>query len=157
MVTGGGSGIGRASALALAAEGAIVTVAGRTQDTLKEMRRIEAAGGTARFVLTDISRGPDVDRAVDKAAVISMTKSTALEAAAHGIRVNAVAPGLVETPVIASMDPDTDPMKSIIAAHPMGRIARAEKIADAVVRLSSKRSSFVTGAVIPVDGGYTVP
>lgn len=135
-----------------------MTVADRTQETLKETeRRIEAAGGTARFVLADISREPDVEGAVDKAAVISMTKSTALEAAAHGIRVNAVAPGLIETPMIASMDPDTDPMKSINAAHPMGRIARVEEIADAVVWLSSKRSSFVTGAVIPVDGGYTVP
>ncbi|WP_281217852.1 SDR family NAD(P)-dependent oxidoreductase [Microtetraspora fusca] len=92
-----------------------------------------------------------------KAAAIAMTKSSALEAASYGVRINAVAPGLVETPMIASQDRDSEPMKSIIASHPMGRIATAGEIADAVVWLSSDKASFVTGVVVPVDGGYTVP
>jgi NAD(P)-dependent dehydrogenase (short-subunit alcohol dehydrogenase family) len=55
------------------------------------------------------------------------------------------------------MDPNEEPMKSIIAAHPMGRIAGAEEIADAVVWLCSERAGFITGVALPIDGGYTVP
>ncbi|WP_406310226.1 MULTISPECIES: SDR family NAD(P)-dependent oxidoreductase [unclassified Streptomyces] len=69
----------------------------------------------------------------------------------------AVCPGLVETPMLASLDPNEDPLKSLIAAHPLGRIADAGEIADAVVWLCSDKASFVTGIALPVDGGYTVP
>ncbi|WP_374776948.1 SDR family oxidoreductase [Streptomyces sp. NBC_01310] len=93
--------------------------------------------------------------AATKAAEIAVTKSSALEAAPHGIRINAVCPGLVDTPMIAALD--TDQRTPLDAAHPLGRIARAEEIADAVVWLSSDRASFVTGITLPVDGGYTVP
>jgi NAD(P)-dependent dehydrogenase (short-subunit alcohol dehydrogenase family) len=92
-----------------------------------------------------------------KAAEISMTKSSALEVAALGVRVNALCPGLVETPMIAGMDPADEPMKSLLAAHPIGRIAQAAEIADAVVWLSSDRAGFITGVALPIDGGYTVP
>lgn len=68
LVTGGGSGIGRASALALAAEGALVTVAGRTPETLKEtVRLIEASGGAARYVVADITDEAQVEEAVQAA------------------------------------------------------------------------------------------
>jgi NAD(P)-dependent dehydrogenase (short-subunit alcohol dehydrogenase family) len=90
-----------------------------------------------------------------KAAEIAMTKSSALEVADQGIRINAVCPGLVDTPLIADLDPDY--RASLGASHPLGRIARAEEIADAVVWLASDRSSFVTGIALPVDGGYSVP
>ncbi|WUW99999.1 SDR family oxidoreductase [Streptomyces sp. NBC_01450] len=93
--------------------------------------------------------------AATKAAEIAMTKSSALEAAPHGVRVNAVCPGLVDTPMIAALD--ADQRKSLGAAHPLGRIARAEEIADAVVWLCSDKASFVTGIALPVDGCYTVP
>lgn len=64
LVTGGGSGIGRATALALAAEGALVTVAGRTQGTLKEtVHLIEATGGSARFVVADMTDETQVEKA----------------------------------------------------------------------------------------------
>ncbi|WP_267886299.1 MULTISPECIES: SDR family NAD(P)-dependent oxidoreductase [unclassified Streptomyces] len=79
----------------------------------------------------------------------------AAEVAPQGIRVNAVCPGLVDTPMIAALDPDQ--RTSLDAAHPLGRIARAEEIADAVVWLSSGRAGFVTVIALPVDGGYTVP
>jgi NAD(P)-dependent dehydrogenase (short-subunit alcohol dehydrogenase family) len=92
-----------------------------------------------------------------KAAEIGMTKSSALEVAALGIRVNALCPGMVETPMIATMDPNSEPMKSIIAAHPIGRIAQPSEIADAVVWLCSDKSAFITGVALPVDGGYTLP
>jgi NAD(P)-dependent dehydrogenase (short-subunit alcohol dehydrogenase family) len=90
-----------------------------------------------------------------KAAEVAMTKSSALEAAPHGIRINAVCPGLVDTPMIATLD--ADQRKALSDAHPLGRIARPEEIADAVVWLASDKSSFVTGIALPVDGGYSVP
>lgn len=240
LVTGGGSGVGKASALALGAEGALVTIAGRTPETLKEtVRLIEAAGGSARYVVADMTDEPQVEQAVQtatadigrldlalnnagydgeyqltkdystemldhmiavnvrgtflsmkyelrymvaqgsgaivnmasgaglvgvpgfsgytatKAAEIAMTKSSALEAAPHGIRINAVCPGLVDTPMLATLPEEQ--RKSLGAAHPLGRIARADEIADAVVWLSSDKSSFVTGIALPVDGGYSAP
>ncbi|MFE7129115.1 SDR family oxidoreductase [Streptomyces sp. NPDC057617] len=61
-----------------------------------------------------------------------------MEVAPRGVRVNALRPGLIETPMIATMDPATEPMKSLLAAHPVGRIAQAHEIADAAVRLCSE-------------------
>lgn len=90
-----------------------------------------------------------------KAAEIAMTKSSALEVASLGILINELCPGLVETPMIASMDPATEPMKSLLAQHPMGRIARPEEIADAVVWLSSGHARFITGVALSIDGGIT--
>ena len=90
-----------------------------------------------------------------KHGVIGLTKSAALEYAARGIRINAVCPGLVDTPMIAGLDPEY--RASLDAAHPLGRIARPGEIADAVVWLASDKSSFVTGVALPVDGGYSVP
>jgi NAD(P)-dependent dehydrogenase (short-subunit alcohol dehydrogenase family) len=84
---------------------------------------------------------------------IGLTKAAALDYGSYGIRVNAIAAGLVDTPLIAEgRSPET--MHARIAAHPIGRIGRPEEIADAVVWLCSDRSSFVTGAAVPVDGGY---
>jgi len=57
--------------------------------------------------------------------------------------------------MIASMDPKTEPMKSLLAQHPMGRIAQPEEIADAVVWLSSDHARFITGVALPIDGGIT--
>jgi NAD(P)-dependent dehydrogenase (short-subunit alcohol dehydrogenase family) len=90
-----------------------------------------------------------------KAAEIAMTKSSALEVASYGIRINAVAPGLVDTQLIASLDPEHRQAPS--AAHPLGRIAQPAEIAEAVVWLLSDKASNVTGIALPVDGGYSVP
>jgi NAD(P)-dependent dehydrogenase (short-subunit alcohol dehydrogenase family) len=84
---------------------------------------------------------------------LGLTKAAALDYGARGIRVNAIAAGLVDTPLIAEgRSPEI--MAARIAAHPIGRIGRPEEIADVVVWLCSERSSFVTGAAVPVDGGY---
>ncbi|WUD77475.1 SDR family oxidoreductase [Streptomyces sp. NBC_00510] len=241
LVTGGGTGIGRASAIALAAAGCTVTVAGRTPATLEEtVHLIDRAGGTARAVECDvtdedsvahavrtavgetgrldfgvnsagISGGDDLRTTADyptgtfdrmiatdlrgtflsmkyqlrrmraqgfgsvvniasgagvvgvagfagytaaKHGVIGLTRTAALDHAADGIRVNAVVAGLVSTPLIAEgRSPEV--MAARVAAHPLGRIAEPEEMADAVMWLCSRRSSFVTGAALPVDGGYT--
>jgi NAD(P)-dependent dehydrogenase (short-subunit alcohol dehydrogenase family) len=89
-----------------------------------------------------------------KHGVVGLSKSAALDAAADNIRVNAICPGLVDTPMIATGRPP-EVTAARIAAHPLGRIATADEIADAVVWLCSDRSSFVTGVALPVDGGYT--
>jgi NAD(P)-dependent dehydrogenase (short-subunit alcohol dehydrogenase family) len=240
FVTGGGTGIGRASAVALAAQGCFVTVAGRTRRTLDEtVALVREVGGSAAAVLCDVtdeasvasavamaagedgrldfgvnsagvSGGDDLrpladysqdqfDRMIDidlrgtflsmkhelrhmvafgrgsivtiasgagivgvpgfagyvaaKHDQVGLTKTAALDYGAQGIRVNAIAAGLVDTPLVAEgRSPEV--MAARIAAHPIGRIGRPDEIADAVVWLCSDRSSFVTGTAIPVDGGY---
>jgi NAD(P)-dependent dehydrogenase (short-subunit alcohol dehydrogenase family) len=88
-----------------------------------------------------------------KHGVVGLTKTAALDYAAAGIRVNAICAGLVDTPLIASgRSPEV--MAARIAAHPMGRMAEASEIAEAIVWLCSNDSSFVTGVALPVDGGY---
>jgi NAD(P)-dependent dehydrogenase (short-subunit alcohol dehydrogenase family) len=243
LITGGGTGIGRAAALALAAEGCTVTVAGRTQATLEQTVKLVAeVGGTARYVIADVHDEEAVRRAAEvaagdsgrldlavnsadvdggndsrpaadypaqildlmldtnvrgmflsmkhelklmaaqgsgsivnissgaglvgvrgysgyvasKHAEIGLTKSTALDYAHLGIRVNAVCPGLVNTPLVAEMIHENPALhEELSAAHPLGRIAEPEEIADAIVWLCSGKSSYVTGVALPVDGGYT--
>ena len=241
LITGGGSGVGRASALALAAEGCLVTVCGRTARTLAEtVGLVEAAGGSARFVQCDVADERSVQAAVEAAigdsgrldfgvncagvsggddlhltaeyptemfdlmiatdlrgtflsmkyelkqmkaqgsgsivnissgaglvgaagfsgytaakhGQFGLTKTATLDYEPDGIRVNAIAAGLIDTPLIAT-GRSPEAMAARIAAHALGRIAQPHEIADAVVWLCSDRSSFVTGAAVPVDGGYT--
>lgn len=89
---------------------------------------------------------------VSKHAVEGLTKTLALECAADGIRVNAVCPGWVNTPMV-SLDIEADP--SLPGRHPLGRLAEPEEIAAVVAFLASDDASFVTGASYAVDGGYT--
>jgi len=91
-----------------------------------------------------------------KHGVIGLTKSAALEYATRGIRINAVCPGTIETPMVAAMlASQPDAMKEIMRDQPIGRLGRAEEIADAVIWLCSPRASFVIGHALAVDGGYT--
>jgi len=88
-----------------------------------------------------------------KHAVIGLTKSVALEYATQHVRVNAVAPGTIETRMFRDFAPDVRQM--LESAHPMGRIGQPEEIASTVVWLCSDGASFVTGQTVPIDGGYT--
>jgi NAD(P)-dependent dehydrogenase (short-subunit alcohol dehydrogenase family) len=88
-----------------------------------------------------------------KHGAVGLTKAAALDYAAMGVRINAVCPGLVDTPMIAGRPPEV--RGALALAHPIGRIARPEEIADAILWLSSSRAAFVTGTAVPVDGGYT--
>ncbi len=93
-----------------------------------------------------------------KHGVIGFTKSAALEYAARGIRINAVCPGLIWTPMVDQMvaSGQGDALKAIEKGIPMGRTGRPEEIADAVLWLASDAASYVTGQSISVDGGIVM-
>lgn len=91
-----------------------------------------------------------------KHGVIGMTRSAALEYAAQGIRINAICPGIIETPMVAGMlQGEAAVMQEMMKEVPIGRLGTAQEIADAVLWLCSPGASFVTGVALPVDGGYT--
>jgi NAD(P)-dependent dehydrogenase (short-subunit alcohol dehydrogenase family) len=91
-----------------------------------------------------------------KHGVIGLTRSAALEYAPRGIRINAVCPGIIDTPMVASMlVSQPEAMKELMKEQPIGRLGRPEEIAAAVLWLCSPGSSFVIGHALAVDGGYT--
>lgn len=88
-----------------------------------------------------------------KGAIIQMTRSIALTYARDNIRVNAIAPGYVDTPILAMVNDD---VKQIMANQlPVGRLGKDVEIANLISYLLSDNASFITGAVVPIDGGYT--
>ncbi len=89
-----------------------------------------------------------------KHGVVGLTRTAAVDHAAAGIRVNAVGPGFISTPLIAGLEEQQERRQSIVALHPIGRLGEAEEVAELVLWLLSARASFVTGAYYPVDGGY---
>jgi NAD(P)-dependent dehydrogenase (short-subunit alcohol dehydrogenase family) len=241
FVTGGGTGIGRAAALALAEQGAKVAVIGRTASTGEEtVNLIQNQNGEAIFVQADVTSEADVQRAVQtvlerfgridiafnnagiegkmgpltdlnesdfddlmrgnvksvwlsmkyqipamlksgggsiinnssivghvgaagiaaysasKHAVEGLTRSAALEFAKSGVRINAVAPGAIETPMADRMFGSAENLnKTFGAAHPVGRAGKPEEVAPAVVWLASDAASFITGHILNTDGGYS--
>ena len=240
LITGAGSGIGRASALAFAREGAKVAVADIVVEGGEEtVRMVKEAGGEAFFIKVDVSNAADVeamvntvvdtygridcaynnagiegrlastdeypedvfDKVIDinltgvwlcmkyelphmlkqgsgaivntasgagligvagmsayvasKHGVVGLTKTAALEYAKSGIRVNAVCPGLIQTPMVERITADQPQLgEALVAAEPVGRTGKPEEIAESVVWLSSDAASFVTGHAMSVDGGY---
>lgn len=90
--------------------------------------------------------------------MIGLTKSAALEYAAKGIRINAICPGLIDTPMSDQMKAagQSDALEAMLKEVPIGRLGRAKEIADAVLWLCSSAASLVVGHALAVDGGYTV-
>jgi NAD(P)-dependent dehydrogenase (short-subunit alcohol dehydrogenase family) len=236
IITGGGSGIGKAIAQAFVREGAKVVIAGR------DSKRLEAAaleiGGECLAVSADVSNAGSVEKLVSatldrfkqinvlvnnaavllpgtaeslseeafdqtfdinvkglwlmsravlphmrvagggsivnigsvlsmvgarnrvaysasKGAVMAMTKAMALDHAAESIRVNCIAPGIVETEMVARFSTDENARKQRIAMHPMGRFGQPSEVASAAVFLASDESGWTTGSVLTIDGGYS--
>lgn len=91
--------------------------------------------------------------AAAKHGVVGLTKTAALDHAGHGVRVNAVAPGYVDTPLLAGRTPSE--RAEIASRHPMNRMATPSEIAEAALFLLGDRAAFITGTVLSADGGYT--
>ncbi|MDD3352082.1 glucose 1-dehydrogenase [Zoogloea sp.] len=240
LITGAGSGIGRASALAFAREGAHVAVADITEAGGREtVALIEAAGGSARFFQVNVTQSSEVaslirqivetwgrlditlnnagvdndmapitetseadfDKVIgvnlkgvwlcmkyaiaqmekqgggvvintasalsitvlpgaspynaSKHAVAGLTKTCAVEYGAKNIRINAICPGVIRTPLLENHPNLAEMEKGLIPLHPIGRLGQPEEVANTVLWLASDKASFVHGALITVDGGWT--
>jgi len=246
LVTGGGSGIGRATALLFASEGARIVVSDVSEaDTLETMQLVKASGGESMGVTGDVSSTIDAKRMVlaavkaygrldvlvnsagisarnafgqetspeevwdrvievnlkgtylvcwhtvpemerfgggsivnlasimglvgypvgigggfnpypvSKGGIMQFTRNLAIDCAARNIRVNCICPGFVTTNLTQALTEDPGTRERLEDLHPMGRLGRPEEIAYAALFLASDESSYVTGAPLVVDGGYT--
>lgn len=118
---------------------------------------IEAGGGRIVNVASDAGRVGSTGETVyagAKGGVIAFTKSLAREMARHHIRVNCVAPGPTDTPLFASLPEKM--RQALTRAIPLGRLARPEEVADAILFFASSHSDFITGQVLSVSGGLTM-
>jgi NAD(P)-dependent dehydrogenase (short-subunit alcohol dehydrogenase family) len=119
-------------------------------------------GGTILFTASKTGLVAQTDSPVycaSKGAVVMLAKALALDYATRGIRVNALCPGIIDTPMLREFaesraDPDAA-WRSYEAAQPIGRLGTPEECADAALWLVSGEASFITGVALPVDGGFT--
>lgn len=121
------------------------------QNTQGSIVNISSALGLTAMAMA----GPYV---ASKHAIIGLTKTAALELAEQNIRVNAIAPGAVDTPLFRATTGSTpEGLAAITNLHPQKRISQPEEIASTALFLLSDEARFITGATVPVDGGWTVP
>lgn len=105
--------------------------------------------------IMSVTAGPGLSAyAASKGAVLQLTRALAHDLAPRGIRVNAIAPGVIETPMTEATRADPDAIGRFMAHTPMRRPGRPEELAGPVLFLASDAASYVTGALLPVDGGY---
>ncbi|MEU6866962.1 SDR family NAD(P)-dependent oxidoreductase [Streptomyces sp. NPDC046876] len=133
--------------------------------TCQEAARAMIAAGRPGSIITMASGAVDAAQAgllcysAAKAAVVQLTKTLATEAGPHGIRVNAVAPGWIRTPMTARHSPEAQEQTEamMVRLSPLGRVGEPEDIARAVLYLASDASSFMTGQILRPNGGVAMP
>ncbi len=105
-------------------------------------------------ILAEVGFSRAAAYSASKHGIVGLTKTIAIDYAAHGIRANTVCPGFIRTPMVTEgLDEET--RKYIAGLHPLGRMGEPEEVAEAVLFLASDRASFITGTCLFVDGGYT--
>jgi NAD(P)-dependent dehydrogenase (short-subunit alcohol dehydrogenase family) len=116
-----------------------------------------AGGGGAIVSITSVAGHrvwpQDVAYGVSKAGLEMLTRTIAIEYAEHGIRANCVAPGVIDAGMTDVIE-DAEERRRLVAMHPLGRMGRAEEVAEAVTWLASDESAFTTGTTLAVDGGF---
>ncbi len=123
-----------------------------------EIRQMLATGGGS---IVNMSSGAGLSGhpynppySASKHGVIGITKSAAIQYGSSGIRINAVCPGVIETPMAAPMIGDPEKSESLLGRHALGRFGKPEEVGEAVAWLCSDAASYVTGIAMPVDAGY---
>ena len=117
---------------------------------------IKSGGGAVvnmSSILGSVGSPQSVAYVMAKHAVVGLTQTAALEYAQKGVRINAVGPGYIQTPLLDQIDDEMK--KALISQHPIGRLGKADEVANLVYWLCSDEASFVTGSYYTVDGGYT--
>jgi NAD(P)-dependent dehydrogenase (short-subunit alcohol dehydrogenase family) len=131
----------------------LVTPQMRTQ---KYGRIVNLASIQAAVCWNGLGRFSLAPYCASKAGLVALTKAYALELAAHGVTVNAICPGFVDTPLVAPLRDDAELYQDIVARTPVGRFARIDEIVAPILFLTSREASYVTGQAIFVDGGWTI-
>jgi NAD(P)-dependent dehydrogenase (short-subunit alcohol dehydrogenase family) len=117
---------------------------------------IKAGGGSIvnmSSVHGTVAAAQSVAYTMSKHAVVGLTKTAAVEYASKGLRINAVGPGYIQTPLLNQIDEEQK--KQLISAHPIGRLGTSKEVANLVFWLLSEEASFVTGSYYTIDGGFT--
>jgi NAD(P)-dependent dehydrogenase (short-subunit alcohol dehydrogenase family) len=126
-----------------------------TQACADGLKRTRGAVVNVASITTLVATRANMAYGASKGAVGQLTKFLARDFGPHGVRVNAVAPGLVMTPMTEKIALDVDRMESMVGRTFLKRVGQPDDIAGPVVFLASPLSGYVTGAILPVDAGYT--